>query len=434
MEMVFLPPTPPPIRGKWRIGLLAFGMAALAAAVVTVVPLLWPNWGRPDQPTNGSGDAPDAVSVRRAPTASFARRAFFAQPEVARLVATNLAPAMGHPRPFFATNALAPLRGVTGGLSAIPAASPRATKELPIFAALRASRNQPIPKEVADLAREITRNCQTDAERAKAIYDWITGHITYDWKVWADIIAGANTYTQSQDPLSVIQRGTGVCAGYAWLFDALAASVGVDANFVIGDVRGYRGTADDDLISKYLHAWNSVRIDGQWCLLDSTWGARQAGESETDYLARRDYYFETPANQLIFDHLPENANWQMLSNPIDSVEFQDLPNLKPAFFRDGLRLGNAFSAAIATTAGTPTGVTVAIPDGILVAATLSLNGQDISANNLSVGTSGIRCDVVVGPLAAGNYILRLYAKPATNAGPYECAADYVVTVTTGNGQ
>jgi len=421
--------TPPPIRGKWRVGLLAFGMAVLAAAVVTLVPLLWPNWGRPDLPVNASGDAP----ARRALTASFARRAYFAQPDlyVTRLVATNLAPVTMPLRTFIATNALTPLRGVAGsGVRAcLTNTTARTTKELPIFAILRASLSQPIPKEVADLAREITRNCQTDAERAKAIYDWITGHITYDWKVWADIVAGANTYTQPQDPLSVIQRGTGVCAGYAWLFDALAASVGLNANFVIGDVRGYRGTADDDLISKYQHAWNCVQIDGQWCLLDSTWGARQNGESATDYLARRDYYFETPANQLIFDHLPENANWQMLANPIASEDFQALPNLKPAFFNDGLRLGNAFSDAIATTAGTPTGVTVAVPDGILVAATLSLNGQDISANNLSLGTSGIRCDVVVGPLAAGSYILRLYAKPATNAGPYECAADYVVTVT-----
>ena len=415
--------------------MLVFGMAVLAAAVITLAPLLWPNWGRPNLPTDTTAETPDdANAIRHAPRYPFTGRAYFA-PEVlqpiTRLVATNLAAATGQPRPFLATNGLAPLRGVAGGgLRAFSTnRTLHTTNELPIFATLRASLSQPIPPEVASLAREITRDCKTDAERAKAIYDWITGHITYDWKVWADIVAGSNAYTEPQDPLSVMQRGTGVCAGYAWLFDALAASVGIDATFVIGDVRGYRGTADDDLISKYQHAWNSVQIDGQWYLLDSTWGARQAGQSTADFLAQSAYYFQTPPNQMIFDHLPESADWQLLATPIPASAFQDLPNLKPAFFTDGLRLGNAFSDALSTPAGTPTGITLAAPDGILIAATLSLNGQDISANNLLIGANGIRRDVVVGPLPVGNYILRLYAKSATNSGPYECAADYAVTVT-----
>jgi len=414
--------------------MLVFGIAVLAAAGFIVAPLLWPGWGSSGLLPDPTGDTAAGLLPHRSPTAAFAGRALFRPPDiqpVARLTATNLAPVTGQPRPLIAAaSTLSTLRGVAGGglRASFTNRTTRTTRELPIFAALRASPNQPIPREVADLARDITRDCKTEADHARAIYDWITGHVTYDWKVWADIIAGADSYTQPQDPLSVIQRGTGVCAGYAWLFDALASSVGIDATFVIGDVRGYRGTADDTLVSKNQHAWNSVQIDGEWYLLDSTWGARQDGESATDYLARRDYYFQTPPNQMIFDHLPETATWQLLSAPIPSAVFQDLPNLKPAFFSNGLRLGNAFSDTISTTAGTPAGVTIAAPDGILVAATLSLNGQDIGANNLFIRESGIRRDVVVGPLPAGNYILRLYVKPATNAGPYDCAADYAVTV------
>ena len=432
--MVPVLPKAPPVRGGWRVGLLVFSVAALVAAGFILAPLGWPEWIRKNLWTDASNDLTDTASPPRAADASWAEHAHFRTPDiqpVARVAATNLAPATGQPRSLASfTNDLSILRGVAGGgrRASITNRADRATRELPVFTQLRASLNQPIPKEVADLARDITRDCKTEAERAKALYDWITGHITYDWKVWADIVAGANTYTQPQDPLSVIQRGTGVCAGYAWLFDAFASSVGLDATFVIGDVRGYRGTTDDNLVSPYQHAWNSVQIDGQWYLVDSTWGARQDGETATDYLARRDYYFQTPPNQMIFDHLPEAANWQLLPAPVPSIVFQDLPNLKPAFFSDGLRLGNAFSDAIATPNGTPTGVTITAPEGILVAATLSLNGQDISGNNLYIRDSGIRHDVVVGPLPAGDYILRLYAKPATNAGPYDCAADYAVTV------
>jgi transglutaminase-like putative cysteine protease len=426
--MVRIPLPSPPVRGGWRVGLLVFGCAALAAAAFTLAPLLWQVSGQREPGDKAGGTSPD----NRA-DAAFSRKvttSVSAVTPVARHAVTNLAPVSGAARAVTATNALVAMRGVSGAGSRTSAVSrtARSGRELPVFAALRASRSQPIPKEVAELAREITRNSKTDAERARAIYDWMTSHITYDWKVWADIVAGAGTYTQPQDPLSVLQRGTGVCAGYAWLFDALAASAGLNTTFIIGDVRGYRGTADDDLISKYQHAWNSVQVGDQWYLLDSTWGARQDGEPATDYLARRDYYYQTPPDQMIFDHLPESADWQLLSNPLEAEAFRDLPNLKPAFFRDGLRLGNAFSDAIATPTGKPAVVTLAAPEGILLGATLSCNGQDISASHVSIIESGIRRDVVVGALPAGDYILRIYSKPATAAGPFDCAADYALTV------
>lgn len=427
------PPNPPPVRGGWRAGLLAFAIAVCLAAGFAFLPLLFPKANDVRPPDDAAYSTLAPLPDLPTPASSPAKHLRFHAPTLlpmARLAATNLAPATGTPRPVSTpTNELAVVRGVAGGAACAASTNRLAhTNELPVIAALRASRTQPIPREVADLAKEITRNCQTDAERAKAIYDWMTSHITYDWKVWADIVAGATTYTQPQDPLSVIQRGTGVCAGYAWLFDALAASVGMSATFVIGDVRGYRGTADDNLISKFQHAWNSVLIDGQWRLLDATWGARQEGESATDYLARRDYYFQTPPNQMIFDHLPETAVWQLLANPLADNAFHELPNLKPAFFRDDLRLANAFSDTLITSPGKATGVIVTAPEGILLGATLSQNGQDLSANNLFIRESGIRRDVLVGPLPAGQYILRLYSKPATSTGPYDCAADYVVNV------
>jgi transglutaminase-like putative cysteine protease len=430
--MAFPRPAPPsPAGGGWRTGLLIFSLAVLAAAAYTLLPMFTASdRGAASRTQVSRSDA--ATRPHRAPRVSAASRSPWDAPHMARLAATNLAPATGASLPPASVSSSNRLpRGVTGPgrrLAAPAGRAPRTSRELPVFAALRASRNQPIPREVAALAREITRDCRTDAERARAIYDWITGHITYDWKVWQDMVAGADSYTQPQDPLSVIQRGTGVCAGYAWLFDALTASVGIEATYVIGDVRGYRGTTDDALISQFQHAWNSVKLGDQWYLLDATWGARQEGESAAESLARRDYYYQTPANQMIFDHLPETDTWQLLENPVPTDAFQELPNLKPAFFRDGLRLANGFSDSLRTGIAMPTGVTLAAPADVLIAATLSSGSEDITAGNLLVRDSGIRRDVIVGPLPAGEYILRIYAKPATNAGLYECAADYVVTV------
>ncbi len=131
---------------------------------------------------------------------------------------------------------------------------------------------------------------------------------------------------------------------------------------------------------------------------------------------------------MIFDHLPESGDWQLLAASITSDIFRNLPNLKPAFFQNDLRLGSGFSSSLAATAGTPTGLTVAAPESVAVVATLSLpDGREISAGNLFLGENGIRRDIVVGPLPVGSYILRLYVRSAA-AGPYTCAADYLVNV------
>jgi transglutaminase-like putative cysteine protease len=429
------PPAPARIRDGWSFGVRVFLGTLLVLTGLLALSLWKPgNGGRPE--ARSKSDAADPAAPRRNTHAY--RRARLPPPErnpVAALSATNLRPATGVVRPVAtsagtATTARAGFAVRAPGAPTVTNPAPfRTGAEHPVFQALRASRNQPIPPEVASLAREITRNCTTDAERAKAIYDWITSHITYDWKVWADIVGGANAYTQPQDPLSVIQRGSGVCAGYAWLFNALAGSVGIASDFVIGNVRGYRGTEDDTLVSNFRHAWNSVKIGNQWFLMDATWGARQNGETEADYLARRDYYFKTPANQMIYDHLPETRDWQLLVNPLTDEAFRALPNIKPPFFRDNLRLGNAFSDTLAATAGQASGVIVVAPEGVLLTASLSSNGKDISRDTLSLQESGTRHDVQVAPLPAGRYILRIFSKPATNAGPYECAVDYEYVVT-----
>jgi transglutaminase/protease-like cytokinesis protein 3 len=334
------------------------------------------------------------------------------------------------------TNNVRLVHGIANGTMTGATGTNHVAHKLPIFDDLRAGLGQPVPKDVATLAKDITKDCKTDADKARAIYNWITDHITYDWKVWSDIVAGATTYTEPQDPLSVMKRGTGVCIGYSWLFTDMAQSVGLPSDSIIGDVRGYRGTADDQLISPYQHAWNWVSIDGNQVLLDSTWGATQgSSESPADFAARRDYYFATPPAQLIFDHLPESSDMQMLANPVAENAFDNLPNLKPAFFQDGLKLDpTAFSPTLQTITGQPGDVILSTPAGIQLAASLlNANGQDISSRDTlgvfqtPLQRGNIRQDVVISSLPPGDYLLRIYAG-ATTATSLQCFADYAIKI------
>jgi len=317
-------------------------------------------------------------------------------------------------------------RGVVPAPTTTPQDPERGAEELPVFAALRASRGQPIPPEVAELAQQITQGATNETMRARALYTWITEHIRYDVQEWAHITGGGSAYMNAHDPLSVIERGTTVCAGYAWLYDAMARSVGLDSTFLIGAVRGYRGTPDDALVSAFKHAWNAVRVDGDWRLLDATWGARQTGEAAADHQARQAYYFDTPPGQMIFDHLPESPDWQLLDEPLpDAKAFHTLPNLKPAFFQHGLRLGNAFAATVTAEAAAGGRLVVTAPGHVQVAATLSPRGGRAEPRTLPVSVAGERRDIQVDPLEPGEYILRVYSRLPEEP-RFTCSADFVL--------
>ena len=52
-----------------------------------------------------------------------------------------------------------------------------------------------------------------------------------------------------------------------------------------------------------------------------------------------DHFFMTPPSQFIFDHFPEDAQWQLLDKPVSKQEFENLVFLEAEFFNLGLKLG-----------------------------------------------------------------------------------------------
>ena len=121
-----------------------------------------------------------------------------------------------------------------------------------------------------------------DAQRVTLIHDWIVENATYDHGVFEAIEAGERSprVDQSQEAYGILVMGTAVCNGYAMAFTTMAEQVGLDTVIVTGtDSRGETG-AD--------HAWNKVRVDGQWLLVDATWddpvGAPEGSPAIHEYL------------------------------------------------------------------------------------------------------------------------------------------------------
>lgn len=108
---------------------------------------------------------------------------------------------------------------------------------------------------------------------------------------------------------------------------------------VVGKIR--RDLAPVDLIplslrvmkSNYdwtLHAWNAVKVDGQWQLVDTTWDDGDSADAASYSVE----YLMPPPSVMIVSHLPELQVWQLLPQSKSDRAFEQQPLLTPQFFAE----------------------------------------------------------------------------------------------------
>jgi transglutaminase/protease-like cytokinesis protein 3 len=177
-------------------------------------------------------------------------------------------------------------------------------------------------KTAPEIAAYLTRNLTTPAEKARAIYYWISHNIRYDV---SQLATPRVTYFAGERNLlnEVLQKRQGVCQHYAELFNACCKSVGIKSYII----SGY--TKTNDKLGNLAHAWNAVVIDGKYYLIDATWAAGFV-DNEKFTAQFNDIYFMISPNEFIKTHMPFDPIWQFLDNPILNTEFQsnDFSKLK----------------------------------------------------------------------------------------------------------
>lgn len=113
-------------------------------------------------------------------------------------------------------------------------------------------------------------------ETALWLHDWLVYNANYDY-----------TYTYYH-PEGVLLNGTGVCQSYAEAYALLLDEFSIENTVLVAP--------------KMDHAWNLVKIDGEWCHIDCTWDDPGTGGAENhtffgmnDALMQRDHVWNTAA-------------------------------------------------------------------------------------------------------------------------------------------
>lgn len=149
-----------------------------------------------------------------------------------------------------------------------------------------------------------------DSSKLVKIYDWTGSNIQYARSGYS-----RTDNSTWQSATTVLQTGKAVCIGYANVIEALCQKSGLQA-FVV------EGFSNDSYQTQ--HAWNIIRLNGNWYPLDVTWDAERikAGLPWE--------YFLTGPEVFNQSHYPHDPAWQLTDNPLTFNDFKG--NIKVTTF------------------------------------------------------------------------------------------------------
>ena len=123
-----------------------------------------------------------------------------------------------------------------------------------------------VKSEVKRLVAELITPSMSDVEKVKVINEYIVKKTTYS----------KNTQASPHAAYTILTEGKGVCQAYATLAYMMLTEADMEAHYVTG-------FAGED------HAWNLVKVDGEWYHLDPTWNDPTFSSSVASYPGMSEY-------------------------------------------------------------------------------------------------------------------------------------------------
>lgn len=262
----------------------------------------------------------------------------------------------------------------------------------------------------------INSPASNDIERLWIIFVWITHNINYDMNIYK-----IRNYRPEGDTFIT---GYAVCSGYSDLFKELCDACVLECETINGYAKGLGYTMDKSFKDTN-HAWNVVKIDGEWKFIDSTWGA---GYGKLDTLEAvklfRPHYFFSPFEVVKYTHFSNEV--QLDDYHLTIENFEKLPKLDLFFFLFGFKF-KALEESTITRNINPFVLTLTAKENTSLMADLKDFMNNKIENSIFVQQNPITNDFEVNVLApkCGHYKLTLYGATSTSK-EHDSIAEFLV--------
>ncbi|NNC69809.1 MAG: hypothetical protein HKN90_03190 [Flavobacteriaceae bacterium] len=209
------------------------------------------------------------------------------------------------------------------------------------------------------LALQIQKDFNSDSEKVRAIFTWLATNIAYDMNEYLNGERLIRFQYRNQQELAEKQRAIreysinstlndnkAVCEGFAQTFKKVCELMGIRCLFI----EGYSKINVNDIgrnPKRGDHAWNAVKINNQWKLIDVTWASGSANGTVWKQKFN-DYYFFTDADEFVKTHLPSTKGLSFAKKEPSKKEFFDAPIYTTGYFRNRLRIYNPLKGIIRT--------------------------------------------------------------------------------------
>jgi hypothetical protein len=267
-----------------------------------------------------------------------------------------------------------------------------------------------------DLVLVLVDGLVDETSRVRELHDWVALSIAYDTSLLR------SDSVPAQDCADVLRTGRSVCGGYSNLFERMCELAGVECVTIPGYARGERfRVLDEEDPTRANHAWNAVRLGGEWRLVDVTWDAGRILDDAYEQRYSADYLF-VPPEQLIHTHFPEDPGWQLLDQPVTAVDFTRRPYLRAEFFRCGLELVTGLERV--SRAGATAEFELSVPDDVTVFCRLLDSRGGRRGAEVFPERFGDRARFEVALPGPGEWVVAVYARPGPPVGRYNGVARF----------
>ncbi|WP_291634729.1 DUF5050 domain-containing protein [Clostridium sp.] len=150
-------------------------------------------------------------------------------------------------------------------------------------------------KKAKEIVNNITNTSMSDLEKELALHEYVVKNTDYDYENYIN----KGVEMDSDTPYGTLILGKADCDGYAYTMKLLLNLAGIEAQVVVGNAAEVGADNKVEIDDSTNHAWNIVKIDGEYYHLDATWDEPDTNEGNKV----RYKYFNVPDQKISKDHV-----------------------------------------------------------------------------------------------------------------------------------